>query len=183
MASVEKTYADALFMLLEEEKTDKTGFDSVLAQLGVVRESIDEVPDFIKLLNTPTISEAEKLELVGKAFAGAESEYVRNFLRLLTVKKRMAYFPRIYKSFRELYNDKFDIADIIVTSSMPLTPELREKITAKMSQITGKTVSITEKVDKSVIGGVMVDYGNTRLDGTVKTRLEQLKKDMSNIIA
>jgi len=183
MASVEKTYADALFMLLEEENADQSAFGTVLEQLGVVNQTIADVPDFIKLLNTPTISEGEKLELVKAAFSEKATSHVYDFLRLLTVKKRMAYFSRIYKSFRELYNDKFDIADIVVTSSMPLTAELREKITAKMAQITGKTVSITEKVDKSVIGGIMVDYGNTRLDGTVKTRLEQLKKDMSNIIA
>jgi F-type H+-transporting ATPase subunit delta len=183
MASIEKTYADALFTLLEDEKSDKTVFDAVLGQLKSIRTAIAETPEFIKLLNTPTISEAEKLGVVEAAFGGVQTDYIRNFLRLLTVKGRMAYFPRIADAFRMMYNERFDIAEISVTSAMPLTDELRAKLTSKMAQITGKTVTLSEKVDASIIGGVVVDYGNTRLDGSVKTRLAELKKDISGIIA
>ena len=183
MASVQKIYADALFSLLESENTDKSGFDSVLSQLKAVGKAIAETPDFIKFMNTPTVTREEKLGLVDKAFAGLKQSHVYNFLRLLSVKGRMGHFPRILSTFNEMYNERFDIAEIIVTSSMPLTDSLKSKIVGKMASITGKTVSIVEKVDKSIIGGVVVDYGNTRLDGSVKTRLAELKKDMSGIIA
>jgi F-type H+-transporting ATPase subunit delta len=183
MASVEKTYADALFTLLEEENSDRIAFTEVLSQLKKVELVLADTPDFIKLLNTPTVSGGEKLALVETAFSGRVSDYVYNFLRLLTVKKRMAHFPRIFSSFRGLYNERFDIAEIVVTSAMPLTADLREKITARMTAITGKTVSVIERVDKSILGGVVVDYGNTRLDGSVKTRLAELKKDIAGIIA
>jgi F-type H+-transporting ATPase subunit delta len=190
MASVEKTYADALFSLLaddceqnSEKDSGKAVFDSVLAQLESIRDIISGTPEFIKLLNTPTVSGEEKLQLVDTVFGGRTSDYVGNFMRLLTIKKRMSYFTKIYAAFRESYNERFGIADITVTSSIPLTEPMRKKITERMSQITGKTVSVTEKVDKSIIGGIMIDYGNTRLDGSVKTRLAELKKDLSGIIA
>jgi F-type H+-transporting ATPase subunit delta len=183
MASVEKTYADALFTLLEEEGSAQPAFDLVLNQLGVVRSTLRDVPEFIKLLNTPTISSEEKLELIHSTFSGKVTDYVLNFLMLVTEKRRMSYFPRIYTTFRGLYNDKFDIAEITVTSSMKINAELSEKIKTKMEKITGKTVSVTEKIDKSVIGGIMIDYGNMRFDGTVKTRLAELKNDISGIIA
>ena len=183
MASVAKTYSDALFMLLVEENSDKSVFDTTLEQLKSVQSVIAETPDFIKLLNTPTISDSEKLSLVEKAFYQRVTEKVYNFLRLITVKRRMAYFSQIYNAFREMYNEKFDIAEMTVTSSIPLTDALRTKIIDKMMQITGKTISLTEKVDKSIIGGVVIDYGNTRLDGSVKTRLAELKKDIAGIIA
>ena len=183
MASVEKTYADALFSLLEEENAEKSVFDSVVSQLTAVKEVVRTLPDFVKLMNTPTISDGEKLVLVENTFKDKTSDYVCNFLRLLVLKKRVAYFPQICNAFRILYNERFKIAEITVTSSMPLNDGLREKITQRMSQITGKAVSLTEKVDKSVIGGIVVDYGNTRLDGSIKTRLAELKKDIGDIIA
>ncbi|MCL1903153.1 MAG: ATP synthase F1 subunit delta [Oscillospiraceae bacterium] len=183
MASVEKTYSDALFALLEDENAERTVFDLALNQLGTIQNAISETPNFVKLLNTPTISDAEKLSLVDTVFSGKVDSRIFNFLRLLTVKKRMSYFPQIYRAFRGLYNEKFGIAEIVVTSSMPLTDDLRNKIIERMSKIIGKTVSLTEKIDKTVIGGVVVDYGNTRLDGSVKTRLAELKNDISSIIA
>ena len=52
-----------------------------------------------------------------------------------------------------------------------------------MSEVTGKTVSIKEKVDPSIIGGVVIDYGSTRYDGSIRTRLNELKKELGGVIA
>jgi F-type H+-transporting ATPase subunit delta len=183
MANVDKTYADALFSLLVEENAEKSEFDTTLNQLNAVRTVMTDVPDFVKMLGTPTIEDGEKLSLISETFGGKVSDKVYNFLRLLIVNKRMNSFNGICNAYRGLYNERFGIAEITVTSSMPLTVELRNKIEVKMSKITGKTVQITEKVDKSIIGGIMIDYGNTRFDGSVKTRLNELKKEISGVIA
>jgi F-type H+-transporting ATPase subunit delta len=186
MASVEKTYADAMFALLEEENADRTVFDTVMHQLKCVGESIAQTPDLLKLMSTPTISDAEKLSLIDTVFGGKVTDYVHNFLRLLAVKKRMSCYRGIVDTFRGLYNERFDIAEIVITSAMPITAESRSKIVTKMSQITGKpaeNIEVSEKVDGSLIGGVVVDYGNTRYDGSVKTRLSELAKDIAGTIA
>ncbi len=52
-----------------------------------------------------------------------------------------------------------------------------------MSEVTGKTVSVKEKIDPSLIGGVIIDYGSTRYDGSVRTRLSGLKKELGGVIA
>jgi len=186
MASVEKTYADAMFTLLESENVDKPMFDTVLSQLKCVGESIAQTPDLLKLMSTPTVSDAEKIGLIDTVFGGKVTEYVHNFLRLLAVKKRMSYYARIVTAFRELYNEHFDIAEITVTSAMQVDEATRSKIAVKMANIMGKPVEnvlITERVDKSLIGGVVVDYGNSRFDGSVKTRLNELAKDIAGTIA
>ncbi|MDR0222346.1 MAG: ATP synthase F1 subunit delta [Oscillospiraceae bacterium] len=182
-ASIEKTYADALFSLIAEDGGDKAAYDGVLRELEAVDAVLTEVPDFLKLLGTPTVSGESKLEIIEKAFKSRLSEYPYNFLRVLTVKGRMSRFGGIYRSFRGLYNERFGIAEITVTTSVPLTAALKSKITARMSEITKKTVTVKEKVNPEIIGGIVVDYGNTRLDGSVKTRLAELKKDVAGIIA
>jgi len=179
-ASVEKTYSDALFSVLDN---NKAVFEKTLAELEAVNEVIASAPEFLKLLGTPTVSAEEKLGVVEKAFKDKVSSYVCNFLRVLTVKGRMSHFGRIYKTFREDFNEKFGIAEIAVITPFALDEGSRGKIKARMEKITGKEVTLKEKVDKTLIGGVMLDYGNTRFDGSVKTRLNELKKDITGIIA
>lgn len=178
----EKIYADAFFELCLEENKD--GLSDILGELVKLSELLDEYPDFIKLLGTPTVSVDEKLVIMRELTAvGGVSELTANLVCVLTERGRMNCFDGIVKNFRILYNDYFKIAEITVTSSAPLSDEMKAKITEKMTQVTGKTVSLKEKTDPALIGGIVIDYGSTRYDGSVRTRLAQLKKELGGVIA
>ena len=113
---------------------------------------------------------------------GGISELTTNLLCLLAEKNRFGCFSGIIKYFRAEFNERFKLADITVTSAQPLTDALREQIAAKMSQIIGKKVTLIEKVDENLIGGVIIDYGSRRYDGSVKARLSALKNELASII-
>ena len=59
---------------------------------------------------------------------------------------------------------------------------MREKIIRKMSDIVGKKIKMSEKIDKALMGGIIIDYGDTRMDGSVNTRLENPKGSLSQLI-
>ena len=177
----EKVYADAFFTLCLEE-TPNT-LKNTLGELSALDGIFREQPDFVKLLGTPTVTMDEKLGMIKDIIADGISEYTGNLLCVLTESGRMGCFSGIVKNFRALYNEHFRIAEITVTASAPLSESVREKIAAKMSEVTGKTVSIKEKVDPSIIGGVVIDYGSTRYDGSIRTRLNELKKELGGVIA
>ncbi len=181
MASVEKAYGDALFSLVIEN--DEKLLSDILLELKTVAGIFSAEPDFIKLLKTPTILMEEKLSVIKEAFGGKVHEYVLNYLLVLTENGRINYFDKILAYFTQLHNDYKNIADVTVVSAMPLSDEMAEKIRAKMQKVTGKTVNMTLKTDKSVIGGVVISYGNTTIDGSVRARLERLKADIAGIIA
>ena len=181
MASVEKAYGDALFSLILE--SNEAELSDILGELKAVAEIFAAEPEFIKLLKTPTILMENKLAVVKDAFEGRVHEYVLNFLLVLTENGRMDSYNKIFAYFTQLHNDYKNIADVTVTSAMPLTDETAEKIRAKMASVTGKTVNMTLKTDPSVIGGVVISYGNTTIDGSVKARLERLKTEIAGIIA
>ncbi|MGN0678431.1 MAG: ATP synthase F1 subunit delta, partial [Oscillospiraceae bacterium] len=155
----------------------------ILEELTALDGIFKENPEFVKLMSTPTVAVDEKISLVeemGKS--GGISELTTNLLCLLAEKSRFGCFSGIIKYYRAEFNERFKLADITVTSAQPLTDALREQIAAKMSQIIGKTVTITEKVDDSLIGGVIIDYGSRRYDGSVKSRLNALKNELASII-
>ncbi|MGN0682538.1 MAG: ATP synthase F1 subunit delta [Oscillospiraceae bacterium] len=177
----EKVYGEAFFELCEEQ--GDAVMKDILAELTALDGIFNENPEFVKLMSTPTVAVDEKIALVeemGKA--GGISELTTNLLCLLAEKNRFGCFSGIIKYYRAEYNERFKLADITVTSAQPLTDALREQIAAKMSQIIGKTVTITEKVDDSLIGGVIIDYGSRRYDGSVKARLNALKNELASII-
>ena len=178
----EKVYAGAFFELCLEQASGALG--TTLAELDELNVIFTENPDFVKLLGTPTVPVEEKLDMVKEIISGGSvSELTGNLLCVLTERGRMSCFGGIVKQFRILYNEHFKIAEITVTTSSPLSEPTREKIRAKMSEVTGKTVSIKEKVDPSLIGGIVIDYGSTRYDGSIRTRLSGLKKELSGVIA
>ena len=177
---VEKNYAEALFQVISEEQEDK--LKDTLSELKAVKTVLDGCPDFIKLANTPTVEMSDKLSIIKDAFEGKVSQYVYNFIRVLCEAERLDRFDGILTCFTALYNEKLGIADIVVTTSVPLNDALREKIVKRMEQVTGKKISMTEKVDKSIIGGIVVNYGDTMIDGSVKARLEALKTEISRIV-
>ena len=174
--------SDTIIITVCLEETPDT-LKNTLGELSALDGIFREQPDFVKLLGTPTVTMDEKLGMIKDIIADGVSEYTGNLLCVLTERGRMGCFSGIVKNFRALYNEHFRIAEITVTASAPLSESVREKIAAKMSEVTGKTVSIKEKVDPSIIGGVVIDYGSTRYDGSVRTRLNELKKELGGVIA
>ncbi|MCL2077204.1 MAG: ATP synthase F1 subunit delta [Oscillospiraceae bacterium] len=181
--SVENIYSSALFELFEEKhQNDKSGFEVALSELKVVNDALVDAPELVKLSLVPTVSRGDKLDVVKKVFDGKVSPYTMNFLCVLTEKGRLGRFSGIYRDFRRKYHDKFGITPVTVTSAFALSAEQRDKIISKMAQITGNQIELSEKTDKNLIGGVVVDYGGTRIDGSVKNRLESLKREIAETI-
>ena len=177
---VEKTYSEALFSAALEKD------EKLVAQINDELDAVDAVlkdcPDFVKLSNTPTIPIGQKFGIVKEAFGGRVSDYTYNYILLLVEKGRLSYFSKIRKCYHDMYNEHFNNAEIVVTSSAELTPDQLSKIKDKMHEILGKNIIMSTKVDKSLIGGVVVDYGDRRFDGSVKTRLESLRQNLSELI-
>ena len=178
----EKVYGEAFFELCLEEIPDK--LKDIFEELASLQAVFDDNPELVKIMDPPTITAEEKLSLIKDIVkSGNVSEYSGNLLCILAERGRFGCYNGIVKNFRAKYNEHFRIAEIVVTTSAPLTAELREKITKRMSEVTGKTVSIREKVDEGIIGGIVIDYGSTRYDGSVKARLNAIRNELGSIIA
>lgn len=178
----EKVYSEAFFELCLEECPDK--LKDIAEELSALEKIFGENPEFTKMMGTPTIAAEEKTALMKDIIkSGSVSEYTGNLLCLLAERARFNCFEGIVKCFRAKYNEHFKIAEIVVTTSTPLSEDMRGKIIARMSQVTGRTVTVREKLDPAIIGGIVIDYGSTRYDGSVKARLNAIKSELGSVIA
>lgn len=170
-SEVAAVYANALFSLAYEqgdETLQQTRED--LRQCAVLFELN---PELSRLLSLPTISVEERLSVAKRIF-GEEGLYTR-LIFLLVDHGRVSYLPEIADAFDGRMLDYQDTVEVTVTTAVALSREQKERLRKALSRKLGKTVRMAERIDRSILGGVIVQYGDTRIDNSVKYRLDALR--------
>ena len=173
---VSAVYANALFSLASEEG------DSVLRQTRADLRQCAVLfklnPDLTRLLSLPTLSADERIGIAKKVFGNDDGLAVRMIL-LLIDHKRLEFLGEIADDFDARMLDYEDTVQVKVTTAVPLTPEQLDRLTAALQGRLGKSVRILERIDRSILGGVIVKYGDTRIDNSLKFRLQNLREQLS----
>ena len=171
-------YAQALYSLVKEEGCAQ----GVLQELKALAESFSQEPDYVRLLSAPNISKEERCGILDEAFRGKVHPYVLNFMKLLTEKGDMRSFCDCCESFRGIYNRDHGILEVKAVTAVALTDAQRARLSAKLAQVTGKTVELISRVDPGCIGGIRLDYDGKRLDDTVAHRLASVALLLKNTV-
>ena len=171
-------YAEALFQIGEEE--NKT--DNLYNELKEVSSLMNTNKDLNNVMKSPLVSKKEKIQLIDTLFAGKVDNDLKNFLKILIEKGRITSINAIGETYKELLNEKNNILEGYVISAVPMNDEKIKELETELSKKYNKNITLENKVDKSVLGGVLVRLGNTEIDGTIKTRLNGLKNQLSQVI-
>lgn len=170
-------YGKALFLITEEDRIS----DKVLADVKTAESVFKANPDYIKLLNSPAVPKEERVALVDKAFMGVD-ERLSNLIKILTERRLIHLFDKVAKAYYELYDESRGILRVEAVTAIPLTKEQSDVITKKLSRSLGKTVVLRNTVDRSILGGVKLRYGDVQLDGSIKTRLDKFEEALKNTV-
>ncbi|MEG0856108.1 MAG: F0F1 ATP synthase subunit delta [Terrisporobacter sp.] len=172
-------YAEALFQLSEEENITK----EIYSELHDVVDTVKNNKDLENVLKSPLVSKGEKKELIEKIFSNKINNNLKNFLKILIEKGRITSLKAIELTFKQLLNDKHNIIEGTVLSAIPMEKIKVKELEEKLSKKYNKNVTLENKVDESILGGVLVRLGNTQIDGSVKTRLNNIKDQLSQVIS
>ena len=171
MTQVGTVYGQALYDLAKAEQLDRL----ILQELTALDESFSAEPDFLRLLAAPNLSKEERCQIVDSSFRGKVHPYVLNFLKILTEKGYMKHFGDCCKAFEEQYNLDNGILPVTAITAVALSDAQTEKLSEKLSRVTGKQIKLLQKIDPSVLGGVRLDYDGKRLDDTVSHRMDAIR--------
>lgn len=172
--AVQEVYSKALFEIASEDNL----LDTIKNELNAVKNSFDECPDIYEVLSVQNISYEEKISVLRNIFEGRVSDIVLNFLCVLTESGRIKELPGIYDEFYSLWCDETGVMCVNVTSAVKLSEDQRNRLKKALSAKYKKTVELNEKVDPDIIGGVIVNFKDTCLDGSVRAKLNSLKSAM-----
>jgi F-type H+-transporting ATPase subunit delta len=171
---VAKRYARALYEIGAESQQ----LDAIEADLQAIVEAVAQSKEFYDYLTHPKVSFVEKKEKLEVIFSGKIQPAVYQLLLLLVERGRTETLKSLYQQFVNLANEARGIADAVVTSAAPLSEsELQNVATAFGSKI-GKTLRVVNKVDASIVGGVIVQIGDRLWDGSVVGQLNRFQKTL-----
>ena len=178
MTEVATTYGQAMYDLARDEGKSQT----ILTELSALDQSLKAAPEFLQLLSAPNLPKEERVQILDDSFRGKIDPYVLNFLKVLTEKGYMRHFSGCCQYYKQQYNKDNGIVPVVAYTAVPLSDELRRKLTAKLSTVTGKTIELDCRIDPETLGGVRLDFDGRQVDGTVRRRLEDIRGLLKNTV-
>lgn len=167
-----KRYAEAAYLIARQDGTEAAWLDGLTALAGLGTEEAQV------FLQDSRVLPRRKAELLESALKGVDP-LVLNLGRLLLRRKKTAIAPQIREAFQELVDQANGITHATVTSAVPLSAEELKAVTDKLSGMTGGTVIVEPRVDDSILGGLVVQMGDRLIDGSTRSRLQALKRQLA----
>ena len=178
MTEVGSVYGEALYELAKDESLAKL----IGEQLAVLQEAFRQEPDFIRLLSSPNLTKAERCQILDQSFRSKVHPYLLNFLKILTEKSYIRYFSDCCDAYTARYNQDNGILIVTAVTAVALTQVQKDKLTQKLSRITGKEIALRNRIDPRVLGGIRLDYDGQRLDDTVSHRLDAIRDLLNSTV-
>lgn len=173
--TVGKRYGRALFELAEEEQN----LDSVFQNVLKLREIYQKTPELESLFSNPKLSGAEK-KAVLKTFLYGMEKVLQQTVAVVIENHRFQEFPYILDAFEEEYYEEKRILKATATTVVPLSASQKEQLENKLKlQFDYTSVELHETIDPSILGGVVLETRNQIMDGSVKKRLESIRRALS----
>jgi ATP synthase F1 delta subunit len=173
MQEIAEVYARSLFEVAKEHDV----LDDLHEQLGQFADALDESRELQVFFFSPYFSSEEKKDAIGKLVEGADEHFVR-FLEMLAERHRMPVVFRIRREFDALWADENRLLPVTITSAVELDRDTVKKIQKEIEDQTGRRTELTTEVDPDVLGGLSVQVGNAIMDGTVRARLDRLRRQV-----
>lgn len=173
MAVANRMYARAIFQAAQDEGR----LDEVAADLTALAGALGESPELRAFLRNPQIDPPEKARVLDEIAAGAD-DLVRNFLRLLAEKGRAGELVETHAELEALVAKAQNRLAVELTTAHELSDDEARSIVEQIEQASGRKVEATRSVDPSLVGGIVLQVGSFRADGSVRGRLERLRQEL-----
>lgn len=178
MEELAQVYGRSLFEVAEEQGK----VEELREQLGQFADALEENRELKLFFFSPYFSTTEKQQALDGLLEGAERAFV-GFLKLLIENHRMPVIFRVRREYERLWAEANRVLPVQVTSAIELDEATTESIGASIGQSTARKVTLSTRVDPDILGGIVVRVGNSILDASIRSRLEQLRKQVASAAA
>ena len=168
-------YAKAIYEIADEENFIEEIFNDMIRINKLNRDS----SDFKNLLSNSIIDNFDKKKAI-LSLLEKNNPITEKLLDLLIHNKRVAIISDIASSFVQLYNKNNNIKEAIIITASPIDKNLEKKILSQIKIPAAKSITLTNLIDSSIIGGFIIRYDGKEYNASIKQNLKNLKTELIN---
>lgn len=172
--AIAAVYAKALLELAGENGTR----ESVLEELDELVSYANRDPAFEQFLTSAVINTDTRRASLEKILRGKTSDLILDTIQVLNRKDRLALLEEVCRQYRLALEAQQNQVEVTVTSAVPLSDDARESLLGALKQHTGAQAILCERVDPSIIGGLVLQIEDEKIDFSVSTRLRGFRKTL-----
>lgn len=177
VAGLAGRYAAALFDLAR----DSRALDVVAGDLDTLGRLIDESPDLMRLIRSPILKREDQGRALSAVMERAGlGQLTRNFIGLVTRKRRLHDLPAMIRAYRSLLAQHRGEVTAEVVSAHPLDDGQMGALRERLRQALGREPRIAARVDPDLLGGLVVRIGSRMIDSSLRTKLSRIQIAMKS---
>ena len=174
--STSKSYAVAFYELVKENSELSNAEDG----MNGLKKLLNDNSDFREMISSPTVGKEEKKKVI---FEIADqynfSQTLKNFLGFIIIKNRLFFLDQIIDSFLNIASINKGELKAKLVSSKQLSKKELENIQNELSKDFKSSIKVDYKYDPDLIAGLIIQVGSVMVDTSIKSKLKQLEKNMT----
>lgn len=180
---VSKTYGEALLELaMEESAQNSDRAAQLMEEIQAVQKILDENPEFDKLMKHPGIPKQDKITLMENVFKGRVSNEITGLLEMVIQKERYKDLPAIFQYYIDRVKDARRIGVAYVTTATALSEAQKSAVEKRLLETTTyRRMEMNFQTDASLIGGMTIRINDRVVDSSIRTKLNDLTKQLLQI--
>jgi F-type H+-transporting ATPase subunit delta len=172
-ARLARVYAEALLQAALKE-SQQAALD-VGAEMLQLRQSLSKHPEIAEFLASPALGKKGKLAFLEPALVGHASHALRGLVYALWKNNRLDLFRNVVAAYLQILDERAGRIPVKVTVAVALTDEQRNTLVATLREVLRLEPVLNVRVDPDLLGGMIVQAGDTVIDTSVRSRLQSLR--------
>ncbi|KAM3225619.1 hypothetical protein ACQJBY_058388 [Aegilops geniculata] len=167
-------YASALFLAAANANSLEKVESEILDVVGASKKS----PMFSQFMKDSSVPKETRVKAITEIFSEAGfTDITKKFLSALASNGRLKYVERIAERFVDLTMAHRGEVKVIVRTVVPLPDKEEKELKETLRDILGKdkTILVEQKIDQSIMGGLVIEFGQKVFDMSIKTRAKQME--------
>lgn len=168
-----RRFAQAVFQIASENDS----IDQWLGDLEVLASATRNT-EFIQFVNSPRVESHKKIQVIKESFSGSINELAINLTCFLSDRNSVGLLPNIADDFQSFVDLNKGVERAEITTAVNLSDSQKKDLSDKLKGIVGKDISIETHIDESIIGGFVARVGDLLVDGSIKTKLSNMEREL-----
>jgi F-type H+-transporting ATPase subunit delta len=167
-----RVYADAMFDLAEAGGQG----DALLEELQQVVALADAEPNLGLFFGSPFVDEEARARVIETLFRGKASDLLVDSLQVINRNGRLGLLRAIVEAYRLEHRARRGLVDVVVRTAVPLSDRLRARLVEVLTGVIKTQPALIERVEPSLLGGMVVEVAGWKYDASVANRLQGLSE-------